>query len=73
MFLYQTTQLRQFIDQINTTTQFYIPQCTGKLILINVKFWTSSAFSNHLACGLAAQVAFVATSSMHSQYNKVLK
>ena len=97
MFLCQTTQLQQFIDQINATTEYYTPECTGKLIPINVNFLglggcvvitfkcsgcaermiglTSSvnvAFSHLLACNLAVQVTFIASGSMHSQYNKVL-
>ena len=95
MFLCQATQLQQFIDQINATTECYTPECIGKLIPINVNFLglvvitckcsgctermiglTSSvkvAFSHLLACSLAVQVTFIASGSMHSQYDKVLK
>ena len=38
VFLCQATQLQEFIDQINATTVCYTPECTGKLIPINVKF-----------------------------------
>ena len=37
IFLCQTTQLQQFIDQVNETSICYTPQCSGKLVPINVK------------------------------------
>ena len=37
IFLCQTTQLQTFIDQLNATTLCYTPQCTGKLVPVNIK------------------------------------
>jgi len=98
MFLCQTTQLQQFVNQINETALCYTPKCTGRLFPISVKSvglggcvvvkfscsgcaermidLTSSTvvgFSHRITCSLAAQVAFIASGCMHSQYSKVLK
>ena len=37
IFLCQTAQLQQLIDQINETSVCYTPHCTGKLVPINIK------------------------------------
>ena len=37
IFLCQTTQLQELIDQVNTTALCYTPQCTGKLVPISIK------------------------------------
>ena len=41
--------------------------------MIDLTSSVNVAFSHRLTCSLAVQVAFIASGSMHSQYNKVLK
>ena len=38
VFLCQTAQLQQFIDQINETSVYYTSMCSGKLVPVHVKF-----------------------------------
>ena len=45
--------------------------CTERMIGLTSS--VNVAFSHLLACSLAVQVTFIASGSMHSQYNKVLK
>ena len=37
LFICETSQLQQFIDEINMTTICHTPRCTGKLVPVNVK------------------------------------
>ena len=37
LFICETSQLQQFIDQMNTTSICHTPRCTGKLVPVNVK------------------------------------
>ena len=60
VFLCQTTQLQAFIDQVNETTLCYSPQCTGKLVPVNIK---------HVGLGGSVMVKFSCTGCAERMLN----
>ena len=60
VFLCQTTQLQAFIDQVNETTLCYSPQCTGKLVPVNIK---------HVGLGGSVTVKFSCTGCAERMLN----
>lgn len=60
VFLCQITQLQVFIDQINAMSICYTPQCTGKLVPVDIK---------HVGLGGSVMVKFSCTGCAERMLN----
>ena len=67
----ETSQLQQFIDEINATSVCYTPECGGKLFPVNIKrVGLGGSATIQFSCSLCTQRVLILKSSIDISYSK---